>query len=173
VKVRGTKQQKKEEPNTVWFHLLTKEEDFTFHTFSHTTTKSTMCDLTSKNNHKYMIWISISIALLVAIHSCEGIRQTFGEFCDSYYKCDFTRWLSCKNKKCACFNETETYFDEIEDRCVGLSGTNCSQMFFPFDEPDLLVIFKRKGKTSNHWRWVIKQYEIPSAELFIIQFHSS
>lgn len=78
------------------------------------------------------------LALVLATLEINGVegnghKQRFGESCSRYKKCDFTKWLKCQDGKCVCFqngrdgNITYLDYDPVSDRCVGRSGTNCSQ----------------------------------------------
>lgn len=61
-----------------------------------------------------------------------GHKQKFGDGCSKNKKCDFTKWLRCEDGKCVCFQNNKEgrvnlYYDPVSERCVGRSGTNCSQ----------------------------------------------
>ncbi len=71
--------------------------------------------------------------ILTTLVEANGHKQRFGENCSKNKKCDFTKWLKCGvDGKCICFQNNkegkiDLYYDEVSERCVGRSGTNCSQ----------------------------------------------
>lgn len=99
------------------------------------------------------------LTVLVSVVESNGHRQTFGSSCSKNKKCDFTKWLQCQKGKCVCYEnrkegrEELLYYDEVQERCVGRSGTNCSQKFYPFDDDEVAHFFHMRGATTNHWRY--------------------
>jgi hypothetical protein len=105
-----------------------------------------------------ILLLAFTILKIDADGNANGHRQKYGENCSRNKKCDFTKWLKCDgNGKCICFQNNlegkmELYYDHVAERCVGRSGTNCSQKFYPFDDEDLHH-FTIRGSTTNHWRY--------------------